>query len=92
MEISTLVPDTAELELDSEELFEAMDRERRHRRLTRAQACAELGVSPASWSCWSNGATIGAGSALRISFWINRDLRDFAKPADLEPSAQGNAA
>ena len=73
-------PDTAELELDSEELFEAMDRERRHRRLTRAQACAELGISPTSWSSWSSGATIGAGSALRISFWINADLRRFAKP------------
>jgi transcriptional regulator with XRE-family HTH domain len=73
-------PGTAELELDSESLFEAMDRERRHRRLTRAQACAELGISPTSWSSWSAGATIGAGSALRISLWIDRDLRDFAKP------------
>lgn len=74
------VPGTAELELDSESLFEAMDRERRHRHLTRAQASAELGISPTSWSSWSAGATIGAGSALRISIWIDPDLRRFAKP------------
>ena len=59
--METLVPGTAELELDSESLFEAMDRERRHRRLTRAQASDELGISPTSWSSWSSGATIGAG-------------------------------
>ncbi len=90
--METLVPGTAELELDSESLFEAMDRERRHRRLTRAQASAELGISPTSWSSWSSGATIGAGSALRISFWINRDLRTFAKPRAIAAPGSADAA
>jgi hypothetical protein len=88
------VPGTAELELDSEELFEAADRERRHRRLTRAQASAELGISPTSWSSWSSGATIGAGSALRISLWIDADLRRFARerPARSLPGTRDDAA
>ena len=34
--METSVPAVAALELDSEELFEAIDRERRHRRLNRA--------------------------------------------------------
>jgi len=80
MKYSAPVPGTAELELDYEELFEAMDRHRRRRHLTRAQACTELLVSPASWSTWSNGAPIGGESALRISLWCDRDLRDFVKP------------
>jgi hypothetical protein len=85
MEISA--PDPATAALDYEELFEAVDRQRRRRHLTRAQACAELGVSPASWSCWSNGATIGGESALRISLWCDRDLRDFVKPRAAKPAA-----
>jgi hypothetical protein len=78
--METSAPAAAALELDSEELFEAVDRERRHRRLKRHQAAAELGVSPTTWSCWSAGATIGSDAALRASVWLNRDLRDFAKP------------
>ena len=81
MESLVPLPGTTAPELDSESLFEAMDRERRHRHLSRAQACAELGVHPSSWSCWSNGRTpIGGESALRISLWCDRDLRDFVKP------------
>ena len=41
MEVSG--PAVAALLLDGEELFEAIDRERRHRRLKRRQAAAELG-------------------------------------------------
>jgi hypothetical protein len=74
------VPGTAELELDSEELFEAADRERRHRRLKRHQAAAELGVSPTTWSSWSAGVRIGSDSALRACVWLDADLRSFAKP------------
>ena len=44
--METAVHAVAALELDHEELFEAVDRERRHRRLKRHQAAAELGVSP----------------------------------------------
>jgi len=73
-------PAAAALEMDSEELFEALDRERRHRRLNRAQAAAEVGVSSTTWSYWSAGGKIGSDSALRISLWIDRDLRTFAKP------------
>ncbi len=66
--------------LDDDMLFEAADRERRHRRLTRAQACAELGVHQSSWCNWSRGVPIGGESALLISLWLDRDLRDFVKP------------
>ena len=48
MEVSG--PAVAALELDGEKLFEAIDRERRHRRLKRRQAAAELGVSATTWS------------------------------------------
>lgn len=78
--METSVPAAAALELDSEELFEAVDRERRHRRLNRAQAAAELGVSATTWSSWSAGATIGSDSALRACVWLEADLRSFAKP------------
>lgn len=79
--------------LDDEELFEAVDRVRRRRGLTRAQVAAELGVSPASWSGWSSGRTpIGGDSALRISVFIDRDLRDFLKPAEPSPVTQADAA
>ena len=87
------VPGTAELELDSEELFEAADRERRHRRLNRAQAAAAVGVSATTWSYWSAGGMIGSDSALRISLWIDADLRTFAKPrARAVPPGSADAA
>ena len=78
--METAVYAVAALELDHEELFEAVDRERRHRRLKRHQAAAELGVSPTTWSSWSAGAKIGSDSALRACVWLDADLRSFAKP------------
>jgi transcriptional regulator with XRE-family HTH domain len=73
-------PAVAAMEFDSEEMFEALDRERRHRRLTRAQAAAELGVMAGTWSYWSRGGKIGSDSVLRGCIWLNVDLKDFAKP------------
>ena len=64
MEVSG--PAVAALLLDGEELFEAIDRERRHRRLKRRQAAAELGVSATTWSTWSAGGRIGSDAVLRF--------------------------
>ena len=75
-----LTPAVAALVLDGEELFEAIDRERRHRRLNRRQAAAELGVSATTWAAWSARGRIGSDAALRACVWLDADLRHFAKP------------
>ncbi len=83
---------TAELVLDSELLYEAIDRERRHRRMNRAQVAAILGVTRGRYCQWTAGGGIGADVALRASVWLGRDLRDFAKPRAIAPPGSADAA
>jgi hypothetical protein len=71
--------DTAKLRLDSEALFEAIDRERRHRRMKRKDVAAILGVAACTFTLWGGGGGIGSDAALRACVWLGRDLRDFAK-------------
>ncbi|MGH3406455.1 MAG: hypothetical protein ACRDRJ_28730 [Streptosporangiaceae bacterium] len=65
--------------LDSELLFEALDKERRRRRMTRRAVCAEIGVSGASYCSWGYGNGISGDAIARIARWLDVDIRDFAK-------------
>jgi len=65
--------------LDSEALFESLDRERRRRRMTRRALCAELGVSGASYCSWSYGNGISGDAIARIAQWLAVDIRDFVR-------------
>jgi transcriptional regulator with XRE-family HTH domain len=69
----------ATLEIDAECLFEALDRERRHRGLRRRQVTDQLGVQPSCWRYWEQGGGIAADVLLRACHWLDRDARDFTK-------------
>ena len=63
--------------VDTESLFEALDRERRKRRMTRKDLCAELGVTGSSYCGWSHGLGISGAAIASISCWLDVDLRDY---------------
>jgi hypothetical protein len=69
----------ADLKVDSERLFEAIDHKRRHARMPRKQLSALLGITPGRYTQWSVGGGIGADAALRAVTWLNADFRAFAK-------------
>jgi DNA-binding transcriptional regulator YiaG len=71
--------ETAELRVDSELLFEAIDRKRRHLRMTRMQVSALLGVTTGRYTQWGLGGGIGSDAALRACVWLDRDFRNFIK-------------
>jgi hypothetical protein len=68
--------------LDSEALFESLDRERRRCRLTRRAVCAQLGVSGATYCSWSYGRGISGDAIARIVKWLDADLRDYVKSGE----------
>jgi transcriptional regulator with XRE-family HTH domain len=70
---------TAELMLDAEAMFEAIDRKRRRLKLNRKQVAEVLGVAACTINYWGSGGRIGSDAALRASVWLNRDIRDFIK-------------
>jgi len=70
---------TAELTLDAEAMFEAIDRRRRRLKMNRKQVAQVLGVSPAAVTVWGAGGGIGADAALRICVWLGCEIKDFAK-------------
>jgi transcriptional regulator with XRE-family HTH domain len=67
----------AERRLDSEALFEDLDRERRHRRLTRRQLCAQIGITGSTYCGWSRGLGISGSALARIAEWLRVDVRDY---------------
>lgn len=73
---------TAELMLDAEKLFEAIDRKRRRLKMNRKQVAEVLGVAPCTINYWGAGGRIGSDAALRASFWLDKDLRSFIKDGD----------
>lgn len=70
---------TAELTLDAEAMYEAIDRRRRHLRMRRKEVAAELGIAPCTLSLWGAGGGISVDAALRICSWLDCDIKDFAK-------------
>lgn len=63
--------------LDIPGLFEALDRKRRQRRISRAQLAAELGVTPAVITRFGWGGYPAAPTLVSIITWVDRDLREF---------------
>lgn len=59
-----------------------------------AQVAAELGIDPSTIAQWRRGVGMSGDTALRVSLWLGRDLRMFAKypPADPLPQSRGKAA
>jgi len=76
-------------ELDMVRLQEALERERRRRKITHLEEAAELGVSDATVRQWRRGFGMNGDTALRLALLLRVDLRDFAvrkPPADLVPA------
>ena len=73
------MPALATARLDTEAVFEKLDRERRRRRMTRKQLCAELGVTGSSYCSWSHGLGISGSALARIASWLDLDVRDYLK-------------
>jgi transcriptional regulator with XRE-family HTH domain len=69
----------AELELDAEMLYEAIDRQRRRLRMRRKEVAAELGVAGCTYTLWGNGTKPGSDAVLRACVWLSREITDFAK-------------
>jgi ribosome-binding protein aMBF1 (putative translation factor) len=64
--------------LDINRLWEAVDRQRRERRLTKRKVAAELGVHPAVLSTWQWGDKMPAtDSVIRLVTRLDIDLRDY---------------
>ena len=70
---------TAELMLDAEALFEALDRKRRRLKWNRKKVAEELGVAACTVSYWGTGGRIGSDAALRACVWLDCDIKDFIK-------------
>jgi hypothetical protein len=69
----------AELHLDVEELFTAIDRKRRRLKLTRRQVAEALAVSPCTITFWGVGGRMSGDSVLRVCSWLGVDIKSFAK-------------
>ena len=89
----------ADLELDIGKLCAAIEQERCRRQLTHCEVSDQLGVSNSTYGYWrSRGTSMTGGAAVRVSIWLDRDLRDFTTerparpPADPLPASQGQAA
>jgi transcriptional regulator with XRE-family HTH domain len=69
----------AELTVDAESVYEALDRQRRRLRMRRREVAEVLGVTPSSYTYWSHGGGINADALLRACSWLSREITDFAK-------------
>ncbi len=70
---------TAEMELDSEAVFVALDQKRRQLKLRRKDVAAELGVAACTVTYWRAGGKLGSDAVLRACIWLGRDIADFIK-------------
>jgi hypothetical protein len=70
---------TADLKLDAEALYQAIDQHRRRLRMRRKEVAAELGVAACTYTLWGNGTKPGSDAVLRACAWLSRDITDFAK-------------
>jgi transcriptional regulator with XRE-family HTH domain len=78
------MPALATARLDSERVFEQLDRERRRRRMTRKELCAEIGVTGSSYCSWSRGCGISGSALARVAEWLDIDVRDYLKQPENE--------
>jgi transcriptional regulator with XRE-family HTH domain len=73
------MPALATARLDTEAVFEKLDRERRRQGMTRKQLCAELGCTGSSYCSWSHGLGISGSALARIAAWLGINPADFLK-------------
>jgi hypothetical protein len=69
--------------LDMARLGEALDRERRRRHMTWPELAQLLGIDTATPRQWRRGGGMNGVIALRISLFIDADLRRFTVPPAL---------
>jgi transcriptional regulator with XRE-family HTH domain len=69
----------AERRLDSEALFELLDRRRRELRWTRKELCAVIGVTGSTYCGWGHGYGISGNALARVAEWLGIDVRDYLK-------------
>lgn len=70
---------TAQLELDLDAVYFAVDARRRQLRMHRSAVAAELGLYPSALTRLDHGKMPVPNTLLRIMAWLDRDIRDFAK-------------
>lgn len=87
-------PGIRELRVDDELVYEAVDRQRRHRNLKFREVAQELGVAPATVTGWGRGVGFSADHLARALAWLGRSLSDFVTtaPAEPRPATQDTAA
>jgi predicted transcriptional regulator len=79
----------AQVDVDFDAIYEAVDRHRRQLGIRRMEVADALGVSPSVLTRIDQGGIWTAKTLLRAMVWLNRDVRDFAKPtANVKPIRQ----
>lgn len=74
----------ATMRVDTDALYESLDRKRRHLRLRRHEVAALLGVSRSSLYHWSQGDGPSTDVLVRVCTWLDRDPREFARDAAVQ--------
>jgi transcriptional regulator with XRE-family HTH domain len=77
--------------LDSEAIFEQLDRRRRELHLTRKELCDRIGVTGSTFCGWGHGLGISGSALARIAEWLDIDVRDFIKRDEAAEKARGPA-
>ena len=87
-------PRTAGLRVDSEAVYQALDRQRRRQNLRYNQVAAALGINPATLTGWGHGVGFSTDHLARALAWLDLPLADFVtpEPRNPRPVAQGDAA
>jgi hypothetical protein len=73
---------TAELELDVDAAYTAVDKKRRQLRMHRVDVTRELGLAPAAFTRLDHGRIPSATTMIRIMAWLDRDVSDFTRQQD----------
>ncbi len=68
--------------LDSEAIFEQLDRERRRRHMTRKQLCAQIGVTGSTYCGWGHGYGISGNALARVADWLDVDVRNYLRQGE----------
>lgn len=65
--------------LDSQAVFEQLDRRRRELHWTRRELCNQIGVTGSTFCGWGHGLGISGDALARIAEWLDIDVRDYVK-------------
>jgi transcriptional regulator with XRE-family HTH domain len=78
-------PDPRMLRIDSELIYEALDRQRRRRNMRYREVAQELGVAPPTVTGWGHGVGFSADHLARALAWLDLPLAGFVTPEPAEP-------